>query len=80
MCYTFYLYHVPLASETLAKTTLLASAARPLAADFLLQCLLVCPLVFVLCSWWFVVTEKPFMRWSLSTKSPRAVPVMQAAD
>jgi peptidoglycan/LPS O-acetylase OafA/YrhL len=81
MCYTFYLYHVPIASELLSKTTLLLSVAtRPLSLDFLLQCLLVCPLVFLLCSWWFVVTEKPFMRWSLSTKSPRPIPAMQAAD
>jgi peptidoglycan/LPS O-acetylase OafA/YrhL len=80
MCYTLYLYHVPIVSEILSKTAVLASATRPLGVDFLLQCLLVCPLVFLLCSWWFVVTEKPFMRWSLSTKSPRPVPVMQAAD
>jgi peptidoglycan/LPS O-acetylase OafA/YrhL len=78
MCYTFYLYHVPIVSELLAKTTALASATRPLGVDFLLQCLLVCPVVFLLCSWWFVMTEKPFMRWSLSTKPPRQV--MQAAD
>ncbi len=68
MCYTFYLYHVPIVSEMLSKTAVLASATRPLGVDFLLQCLLVCPLVFLLCSWWFVVTEKPFMRWSLSAK------------
>jgi peptidoglycan/LPS O-acetylase OafA/YrhL len=81
MCYTFYLYHVPIASELLSKTTPLFSVVtRPLSLDFLLQCLLVCPLVFLLCSWWFVVTEKPFMRWSLSTKAPRPTSLMQAAD
>jgi hypothetical protein len=42
---------------------------RPFWLDFLLQCLLICPLVFSLCSWWFFFTEKPFMRWSLSTTS-----------
>ncbi len=68
MCYTYYLYHVPIVSGLLSKTGVLMSAGQPLWADFLLQCLLVCALVFMLCSWWFVVTEKPFMRWSLSTK------------
>lgn len=73
MCYTFYLYHVPIVSGLLSKTGGLMSAERPLGLDFLGQCLLVVPLVFVLCSWWFVVTEKPFMRWSLSAK-PKAKP------
>ncbi len=67
MCYTFYLYHVPIVSALLSKTAVLMTAGQPLWLDFLLQGLLVCPLVFILCSWWFVVTEKPFMRWSLST-------------
>lgn len=67
MCYTFYLYHVPIVSALLSQTDFLMIVERPFWLDFLLQCLLVCPLVFVLCSWWFVVTEKPFMRWSLST-------------
>jgi peptidoglycan/LPS O-acetylase OafA/YrhL len=73
MCYTFYLYHVPIVSGLLSKTGGLMSATRPLGLDFLGQCLLVVPLVFVLCSWWYVVTEKPFMRWSLSAK-PTATP------
>ncbi len=67
MCYTFYLYHVPIVSGLLSKTGVLMSASQPLWTDFMLQWLLVCALVFILCSWWFVVTEKPFMRWSLST-------------
>lgn len=68
MCYTFYLYHVPIVSGLLSKTNFFMQLGRPFWADFLLQCMLVVPLVFVLCSWWFVVTEKPFMRWSLSAK------------
>jgi peptidoglycan/LPS O-acetylase OafA/YrhL len=67
MCYTYYLYHVPIVSGLLSKSSVLMSVGRPLWLDFLLQALLVCPLIFVLCSWWFVMTEKPFMRWSLST-------------
>lgn len=67
MCYTYYLYHVPLVSGLLSKSDVLMSVGRPFWLDFLLQAVLVCPLIFVLCSWWFVVTEKPFMRWSLST-------------
>lgn len=69
MCYTFYLYHVPIVSGILSNTRALMMTGGPLWLDFLVQCLLVFPLVFVLCSIWFVVTEKPFMRWSLSTAS-----------
>jgi peptidoglycan/LPS O-acetylase OafA/YrhL len=71
MCYTFYLYHVPFVSGLLSKTDVLMSSARPLSLDFLAQCLLVVPLVFALCSWIFVVSEKPFMRWSLSAAKPK---------
>ena len=68
MCYTFYLYHVPIVSGLLSKTGGLMSPSRPFWLDFTIQAALVSALVFLLCSWWYVVTEKPFMRWSLSAK------------
>ncbi len=68
MCYTFYLYHVPIISELSWNINKLFAVSRPLVVDYLLQCAIVFPIVFILCSLWFVLTEKPFMRWSLSPK------------
>jgi peptidoglycan/LPS O-acetylase OafA/YrhL len=75
MCYTFYLYHIPIISELSWHSNWLFSNARPLAVDLLIQSLIVGPAIFALCSFWFVLTEKPFMRWSLS---PRPNPVLSA--
>jgi peptidoglycan/LPS O-acetylase OafA/YrhL len=68
MCYTFYLYHIPLLSEVVAHTKQWASTARPLWLDFASQAIFALLTVLVLCSVWFALTEKPFMRWSLSKK------------
>lgn len=76
MCYTFYLYHIPIISELSWNIRNLFSGAHPFEIDFALQCLLVLPVVFALCSLWFVLTEKPFMRWSLSPK-PAPAPVIE---
>ncbi len=77
MCYTFYLYHIAIVSLMSWNIDWLFSTARPVMADFLIQSLVVCPAIFALCSLWFVFTEKPFMRWSLS---PRPIPQVSAAD
>ncbi|MFN0087522.1 MAG: acyltransferase family protein [Blastocatellia bacterium] len=68
MCYTFYLYHIPLISELSWMIRNLFSGAHRLEIDFAVQCLIVLPVVFTLCGFWFALTEKPFMRWSLSPK------------
>ena len=73
MCYTFYLYHVLVIGGVMAQTTWLMSAASPFAFDFLLQGLVVCVPIFIVCSWLFVYTEKPFMRWSLSARPASAI-------
>lgn len=73
MCYTFYLYHVPIVSEISWNINQLFSATRPIVADYLIQISIVCPAVFVLCSLWFVLTEKPFMKWSLSSSRHAAL-------
>lgn len=67
MCYTYYLYHVPVASWVLSHTKSLMTTTRPLEPEFFLNALPVCLIVFIACSWGFVMLEKPFMRWSLST-------------
>lgn len=69
MCYTYYLYHVPVASWMLSHTKEFMTTTRPLEAEFLLHALPVCLVVFIACSLGFVLLEKPFMRWSLSTAS-----------
>ncbi len=68
MCYTFYLYHALLVVVLMKRTIVLASPSRPLGVDFLLQCLLIYPVIFVVCSLLFVSTEKPFMRWSRAVR------------
>jgi peptidoglycan/LPS O-acetylase OafA/YrhL len=70
MCYTIYLYHILVISNLMAKTIPLASIARPFNLDFALQCLMILPVVFAVCAFLFVYTEKPFMRWSLSPRPP----------
>ena len=68
MCYTFYLYHAMLIVVLMKRTITLATPSRPLGVDFLLQCLLIYPAIFVVCSLLFVWTEKPFMRWSRAVR------------
>ncbi len=77
MCYTIYLYHILIISNVMTKTILMASITRPFNLDFAMQCLMILPVVFVICGWLFVYTEKPFMRWSLS---PRPAKVPEAAQ
>jgi hypothetical protein len=71
MCYTLYLYHAPILSEFSWNINSLFSVARPIGLDYLTQLLIVCPAIFALCSLWFVLTEKPFMKWSLSATPDR---------
>jgi peptidoglycan/LPS O-acetylase OafA/YrhL len=66
MCYTFYLYHIPLLSELIVHTKVWSDTSRPLLLDFNMLALIVLPVVLVLCSVWFVLTEKPFMRLGAS--------------
>lgn len=79
MCYTIYLYHILIISNVMTKTIPFASITRPFNLDFAIQCLMILPVVFVICGALFVYTEKPFMRWSLSprpVKTPEATPAM----
>jgi peptidoglycan/LPS O-acetylase OafA/YrhL len=77
MCYTIYLYHILIISNVMTKTIPLASITRPFNLDFAIQCLMILPVVFVICGGLFVYTEKPFMRWSLS---PRPAKIPEAAQ
>jgi peptidoglycan/LPS O-acetylase OafA/YrhL len=65
MCYTFYLYHAMIIVVLMPRTTGFASSSsRPFGVDFWLQCLLIYPVIFVVCSLLFVFVEKPFMKSS----------------
>ena len=68
MCYTIYLYHVMIIAQAFVRTAQHTSQARSFGLDFFYQCLIICPLVLVICAILFVLTEKPFMRWSLSKR------------
>ncbi|HMV49386.1 MAG TPA: acyltransferase [Blastocatellia bacterium] len=68
MCYTIYLYHVTIIGQAFVYTGKWTSSARPFSADFLLHAALILPVLLALCAWLFIVGEKPFMRWSLSSR------------
>lgn len=77
MCYTIYLYHILLIANIMPTTIQVASQTRAFNLDFALQFVLVIPVVLVICALLFVLTEKPFMRWSLSA---RPLPQPSTAD
>jgi peptidoglycan/LPS O-acetylase OafA/YrhL len=79
MCYTIYLYHILIISNLMTKTLPLASITRPFNLDFALQCLLVIPATLAACALLFFFTEKPFMRWSLSSHPAKDLKAAQAA-
>lgn len=79
MCYTIYLYHVPLISQMFVRTAWLTSLGRAFTLDFLIQAILIVPVVLAICGWLFALTEKPFMRWSL-TKRPKVSAGIVPAD
>ena len=68
MCYTIYLYHVPIIARMFWEMKSLSVATLSATTDFLWMCLLIVPAVFVLCALLFVLAEKPFMRWSLTKR------------
>lgn len=68
MCYTIYLYHVMIISQAFVRTGFLSSTARPFELDFLIQCLIICPLILIISAVLFVTTEKPFMKLSLGRR------------
>jgi len=74
MCYTIYLYHVTIIARAFLSTSSLSSMARPFNLDFFIQCVLIIPLVLIVCGWLFIFTEKPFMRWSLSNRQTIPAP------
>mgnify|MGYP001585306006 CR=1 FL=1 len=59
MCYTIYLYHVMIIAQLFVRTKTFSVITRPAAVDFLWQCLIIVPILFVVCAVLFVLTEKP---------------------
>jgi peptidoglycan/LPS O-acetylase OafA/YrhL len=80
MCYTIYLYHVTLIGRAFVHTGAWTSLARSFSTDFLMQAALILPVLLAMCAWLFLVSEKPFMRWSLTRRQPVAVPSVVSAD
>jgi peptidoglycan/LPS O-acetylase OafA/YrhL len=78
MCYTIYLYHFFLISAVGHWTRPLTEGFRfPLA--FVVQALLICPVVLIACAFLFVLFEKPFMRLGVSRR-PTAVLAVEGAE
>jgi peptidoglycan/LPS O-acetylase OafA/YrhL len=73
MCYTIYLYHIVIVANLMTKTIAFASQTRPFNLDFLVQLMMILPVVFAACAALFVFTEKPFMRWSLSSRPSKSM-------
>lgn len=73
MCYTIYLYHVPIIARMFWEMKSLSVASLPATTDFLWMSLLIVPILFVLCALLFVLAEKPFMRWSLTKREPMSL-------
>ncbi|MBS1835495.1 MAG: acyltransferase [Acidobacteria bacterium] len=71
MCYTIYLYHVPIITLFKGLVHAVAAPQLPLWADFGIQVLVLTPLILVICSVLFVYTEKPFMGWTIGKKRGR---------
>lgn len=80
MCYTIYLYHVMIIAQAFVRTASLTSLARPFSLDFLMQCLLIVPPLLAICACLFALTEKPFMRWSLTKRDPMVNATAVRAD
>lgn len=77
MCYTIYLYHILIISNLMRQTIPLASITRQFNLDFALQCLMILPVVFAVCALLFFYAEKPFMRWSLSSRPAKDLKAAQ---
>lgn len=71
MCYTIYLYHVPIISVCKSLMVAIAAPSLPLWADLGIQTLVFVPLILVICSVLFVYTEKPFMGRLFRNRAPK---------
>jgi peptidoglycan/LPS O-acetylase OafA/YrhL len=61
MCYTIYLYHVPIISLFKPLVYAVSAPKFPLWLDLIIQMAVFVPLILVICAVLFVYTEKPFM-------------------
>jgi len=62
MCYTLYLYHLLVIEQFGRLTFRLSLSQLSLPLDFLVQCLLLLPIIGGICSLVFYFCEKPFMK------------------
>lgn len=85
MCYTIYLYHYPMLSTLGRLTFRLSRPDWPFALNFVVQVLVLVPLVLAACAVLFALTERPFMRpdwWPRvagALRRRRQKPVLDAA-
>jgi peptidoglycan/LPS O-acetylase OafA/YrhL len=74
MCYTIYLYHVPIISLFKQLMYAVAAPGLPLWLDLGIQMAVFVPLILVICSLLFVYTEKPFMAFKKSANRSERYP------
>jgi len=69
MCYTIYLYHVPIISFAKSIMVSVSAPGQPLWIDLGIQMLVFVPLILAVSAFLFVYTEKPFMSRSSRVKT-----------
>ena len=74
MCYTIYLYHVPVISVCKSLMLAVSAPALPLWADLGIQVLVFVPLILLISAVLFVFTEKPFMARRLAIRGRQNMP------
>ncbi|MEP7274281.1 MAG: acyltransferase [Acidobacteriota bacterium] len=77
MCYTIYLYHNVIINLLQPSLGRLSLVWLPLKLDFLIQSLLMLPVIAVVCVALFVLVERPFMtRWKSAADKDGTAPVV----
>jgi peptidoglycan/LPS O-acetylase OafA/YrhL len=70
MCYSFYLYHQFVISAMFSKGTMRFYNPRmPYSVNFLVQCALILPVVSMVCVFFYLFFEQPFMRKGLQRRA-----------
>ena len=70
MCYSFYLYHSLVIGAMFSKATLrFFSPSMPFAVNFAVQCALILPVVGMVCIFFYLLFEQPFMRKGLQRRA-----------
>jgi peptidoglycan/LPS O-acetylase OafA/YrhL len=74
MCYSFYLYHSLVIGAMFSRVTLkFYNPYHPFVVNFFVQCVLILPVVAIVCCLCYLVFEQPFMRRELQRRVLKAM-------